>query len=193
MSLCAVQNILTKKEETGSVRDKPRSGRPKQTSSREDRLLVRLSLNNRRASSKQLKRELQDASGCSVSTRTVRRRLLHAGLKGCIAAKKPMLTAKHRSAHFSWAKERRFWQQSQWAKILWSDEFVFEIVPGRRVRVRRRVGEKFHQDCLVSTVKFGGGKIQVWGCMCRDGVGSLHVVERAFKCQGIHRPHFTDS
>ncbi len=48
---------------------------------------------------------------------------------------------------------------------------------GRRVRVRRRVGEKFHQDCLVSTVKFGGGKIQVWGCMCRDGVGSLHVVE----------------
>ncbi len=54
-------NILTKKEETGSVRDKPRSGRPKQTSSREDRLLVRLSLNNRRASSKQLKRELQDA------------------------------------------------------------------------------------------------------------------------------------
>ncbi len=111
VSLCAVQNILTKKEETGSVRDKPRSGRPKQTSSREDRLLVRLSLNNRRASSKQLKRELQDASGCSVSTGTVRRRLLHAGLKGCIAAKKPMLTAKHWSARFSWAKERRFWQQ----------------------------------------------------------------------------------
>ncbi len=40
-----------------------------------------------------------------------------------------MLTAKHRSARFSWAKERRFWQQSQWAKILWSDESVFEIVP----------------------------------------------------------------
>ena len=67
VSLCAVQNILKKKEETGSVRDKPRSGRPKQTSSREDRLLVRLSLNDHRASSKQLKRELQDASGCSVS------------------------------------------------------------------------------------------------------------------------------
>ncbi len=50
-------------------------------------------------------------------------------------------------------------------------------MPGKRVRVRRRVGEKFHQDCLVPTVKFGGGKIQIWGCMCRDGVGSLHVVE----------------
>ncbi len=95
-------------------------------------------MNNHRASSKQLKRELQDASGCSVSTRTVRKSILHAGLKGCIAAKKPMLTSKHRSACFSWAKERRIWQHSQWAKILWSDESVFEIVPGRRVRVRRR-------------------------------------------------------
>ena len=37
-SVCAMQRILTKREETGSVRDKPRSGRPKQTSSHEDRL-----------------------------------------------------------------------------------------------------------------------------------------------------------
>ena len=25
--------------------------------------------------------------------------------------------------------------------------------------VRRRVGERFHPDCVVSTVKFGGGSI----------------------------------
>ena len=142
-----------------------------------DYLYERLSLNDRRASSKALKRDFRDASGHSVSTRTVRRRLLKARLKGCIAAKKPMLTAKHRTTRFNWAKERRNWKREDWAKILWSDESVFEIVPGRRVRVRRRVGEKYHPDCLVSTVKFGGGKVQVWGCMCRDGVGSLHVVD----------------
>lgn len=43
--------------------------------------------------------------------------------------------------------------------------------------VRRRIGERFHPDCIVSTVKRGGGRIQVWGCMCRDGVGMLLVVE----------------
>ena len=43
--------------------------------------------------------------------------------------------------------------------------------------MRREVGERFHPDCVVSTVKFGGGSIQIWGCMCHDGVGSLHVVE----------------
>ena len=43
--------------------------------------------------------------------------------------------------------------------------------------IRRRVGERFHPDCVVSTVKLGGGNIQVWGCMCCDGVGTLLVVE----------------
>ena len=43
--------------------------------------------------------------------------------------------------------------------------------------VKRRVGEKFHPDCVVPTVNFGSGSNQVWGCMCHDGVGSLHVVE----------------
>ena len=96
ISLCAVQNILKKKEETGKVADRQRSGRPRATSAREDRTLVRLSLSNRRASSKLLKRDLEDCSTTSISTRTVRRRLFMAGLKGCVAAKKPMLTARHR-------------------------------------------------------------------------------------------------
>ena len=72
ISLCAVQNILKKKEETGKVADRQRSGRLRATSAREDRALVRLSLSNRRASSKLLKRDLEDCSATSISTRTVR-------------------------------------------------------------------------------------------------------------------------
>ena len=54
---------------------------------------------------------------------------------------------------------------------------MFELIPGRRVTVRRRAGERFHPDCIVPTVKHGGGSIQVWGCMSRDGVGTLLVVQ----------------
>ena len=64
-----LQCVLKKMEEAGSVRDKPRSSRPRAMS---DRLLIRLSLSNCQASSKDLKGELQDALGLSVSTRTVR-------------------------------------------------------------------------------------------------------------------------
>ena len=42
--------------------------------------------------------------------------------------------------------------------------------------MRRRKGERYHQDCINSTVKYGGGKIQVWGCMSASGVGTLKVV-----------------
>ena len=41
------------------------------------------------------------------------------------------------------------------------------------------MGERFHPDCVVSTVKHGGGSIQVWGCMCQNGMGSLLIVKVA--------------
>ena len=44
VSLCAVQNILKKKEETGTVADRLRCGRPMSTTEGGDRNLIRLSL-----------------------------------------------------------------------------------------------------------------------------------------------------
>ena len=71
--------------------------------------------------------------------------------------------------------------ESQWAKILWSNES--NISADTRI-VRRRVGERFHLDCVVSTVMHGGGSIQVWGCMCKDGVGSLFIVKGCLNASG---------
>ena len=60
--------------------------------------------------------------------------------------------------------------------MLFSDESIFELILGRRTFVRRRVGERYHPDCIASIAEHGGGKIQVWGCMAASGVGSLEVV-----------------
>ena len=90
ISLCAVQKILKKVCETGTVKDRPRSGRPSSTTPRQDRLLCNLSLSDRTATSRDLKRELEDATGSQISCRTIRRKLLKCGLKGCIAARKPL-------------------------------------------------------------------------------------------------------
>ena len=43
--------------------------------------------------------------------------------------------------------------------------------------VRRRKNERYHPDCINFTVKHGGGKLQVWGCMAANGVGTLKVIK----------------
>ena len=54
ISLCAVQKILKKVQETGTVKDRPRSGRPSSTTPRQDRLLSHLALSDRQATSRDL-------------------------------------------------------------------------------------------------------------------------------------------
>ena len=59
---------------------------------------------------------------------------------------------------------------------MWSAESIFELIPERRAIVRR-VGERYHPECIASTVKHGGGKIHVWECMAYERVGSLLRVD----------------
>ena len=41
------------------------------------------------------------------------------------------------------------------------------------VSMRRRKREALMEPCLTSTVKHGGGNIQVWGCISIKGVGDI--------------------
>ena len=125
---------------------------------------------------KLLKLKLKDATGTQVCSTTIRRRLREFGLKGCVAVRKPLRTQAYKQKRLEWCWEQKDWTSEQWAKMLFSDESIFELIPGRRTVVRRRVGERYHLDCIVPTAMNGGGKIQVWGCMAASGVGSLKVV-----------------
>ena len=46
--------------------------------------------------------------------------------------------------------------------------------PAHNVYVRRRACEELNSQCVTSTVKHGGSKIQVWGCFTANGVGYLN-------------------
>lgn len=49
--------------------------------------------------------------------------------------------------------------------------------------VRRRQGEEYRSDCIIPTVKFGGGSIMIWGSMSASGVGELFVCEGRMNSQ----------
>ena len=52
-----VIRVLQKHKETGNTKDRHRSGRPKKSTKRDDRVLIRISLGNRKLTSPELLRE----------------------------------------------------------------------------------------------------------------------------------------
>lgn len=176
-SRVAIINLVKKHRESGSVKDSIKSGRKRATTVRDDRMLVRASLKNRRLTSTDLRQVLVDL-GVTVTSRTVRYRLREAGLTGCIAAKKPLLSSANRRARLAFARLHRNWTVTDWERVLWSDESTVELCSSKkRIYVRRRSGERYKERCLAPTMKFGGGKVMVWGCFSAGGVGELRRVE----------------
>lgn len=72
----------------------PRAPKSRKTTAREDQIVVRASKTHPFKSSKQLKVELESSYGIDISSRTVRRRLNEASLRGCIAQRKPFVSKK---------------------------------------------------------------------------------------------------
>ena len=113
--------------ETGDSKCHPRSGRKQKSVIRSDRTLIRISLRNRKLTSKELSRELKESSGVKLSAPTVRRRLIENGLQGCKARKKGLLTEKQRKHHLEWARSHGKWPVEKWRNVLFNDESTFTL------------------------------------------------------------------
>ena len=73
------------------------------------------------------------------------------------------------------AKKYKNYTLENWKKVLFTDESQFVIHGNkRRLYVGRRHGERLLNQCLKSTIKHGGGNIQVWGCFSFSGVGGFY-------------------
>ncbi|GFX47034.1 transposable element Tcb1 transposase [Trichonephila clavipes] len=169
--LSTVVRALKRFSERNFIADNRRSGRPRKTSLREDRLLHRISLSNRKLNFSQIFKQWTLTSNVSVCPRTFRGRLLEIGLRGCKARPKPLLTQFQRKRRLTWAREHSLWTIKDWE----SDESQFCISGNQSsAYVRRRTHEEFIPQFLKLTVKYPT-KVMVWGCMSSHGVGRLHI------------------
>ncbi len=112
--------------------------------------------------------------GINLTTRSIRYRLAAAGLRGCPACRrKPYISEKNRLKRVAWAKAHLTWSEDDWCRfVLFTDESPFVLQWKGRVLVWRRMGERYHPDCLQGTVKHDK-KIMVWGAFSAQGVGKL--------------------
>ena len=172
-----VQRIRKRYEETGDVFDKPRSGRPRKTTAREDHLLAWKS----KASPFSTAAELHETWSPEIpmSTRTVCRILSRNGLHGRISAQKPALNKRQLKNRVAFAKAHSLpkgWTLEKWQKVDFSDESSVELHHSRRKYCRRPTGARMDPRFTQKTVKLGG-KIMVWGYIQYGGVREICRVE----------------
>ncbi len=72
--------------------------------------------------------------------------------------------------------------------MLWTDESKFEVFgSNRRTFVRCRTNEKMLEQCLIPSVKHGGGSVMVWGCFGGGKIGDLYRVEGTLRKESYHK------
>ena len=113
-----ISRLLNRFQQTGIVADRPRSGRPRKTMAREDRLLKTSVRRNRFLSSRNLNHLLSNATGTRVCDRTVRNRLHATRLKACCPYVGTPLSLRHRETRCQWARVHQGWTCRQWRKVV---------------------------------------------------------------------------
>ena len=147
-------------QQTRGVADRRRLGRPRVTNSRTDRFVTLTHLRRR------FQTATSSARQYGISKQTVLRRLRQT--KQPIRPRRPqvgqVLTARHRAASLQWAQRHFRCGRQQWARLLFSDESRFNLSHhDGRIRVFRRRGERFADNCLIERDQFRGGSVMVMG------------------------------
>ena len=91
-----VRQILKRHKDTGLVERKAGSGRPRKSTQRENRHLKVLSLADRFKTARELHSQWETDSGVHLSRCSVRCKLLGAGMRGCVALRKPFISQRNK-------------------------------------------------------------------------------------------------
>lgn len=158
-----IHEIRRRHTQSGSFEDRPRSGRPRVTSRRQDRYIVLTHLRNRFRPANTTASVTIGTHGRPISGDTVRRRLRQNQLNARRPFRAPILTERNRANRLQWAQNHLRWTRQRWGSVLFSDEsrFCCSVADGRR-RVWRRREERYARPCVLEFNRWGGPNAMVW-------------------------------
>ena len=156
----------------GNTQDNPRTGRPRVTSTRQDRHILFQHRRDRFRPATETARTTIGSHGRPISGQTVRRRLRQRGMRCCRPSVRPVLTARHRQQRLLWAQHRQNWTWRQWRNVIFSDESRFCVSHADgRIRTWRWTGERFSDQNVLEVDAWGGPSIMIWGA-----IGLRHII-----------------
>lgn len=177
-SKLTITRLMNRLRQTGTTHDRPRSGRPRVTTERQDRHIRFIHLRNRFVTATATANATPGRHNPRISAQTVRNRLKQANLRPRRPYVGSILTVRHRRNRLAWARARVGWNRNRWRHVLFSDEsrFLLRRSDGR-TRVYRRPNERFADACVHECDRFGGGGVMVWAGITHAGRTELKVVE----------------
>jgi hypothetical protein len=174
-TVSAVMTAYTRDGKTSSA--KRNTGRKKKLGERDRRVLKRIVARNHKQTLAQITAEANRHLQDPVSSRTVQRELHAANIRGRVAIRKPLVSTRNAAKRRQWCRAHQSWSAQRWQHVIWSDESAFTLFQTTgRVYVWRTPREAFTPDCLVPTVKHGGGSMLVWGAISWRGLGPLVIL-----------------
>ena len=129
VNVSTVERLVRRLRETGHLADRPRSGRPRVTSRRQDRTIRLAHLRNRQLTATETALNTVGTHHRQISPKTVGSRLREIGLR----ARRPYvglpLTQARRLRRMAWLTVHapRLFLMRQWRRILFTDESRFTI------------------------------------------------------------------
>ena len=166
MHVSTIECLVRRLRETGRVADRPRSGRPRVTSQRQNRAIHLAHLRNRHLTATETAVNTVGSHNHRIHPKTVRNRLPEFGLRALHPNVGLPLNRACRACCMVWvtAQAPRRFPMRQWRRVFFTDESQITLfrADGRR-RVYRRRGERFADACVFERDRYGGGSVMVWG------------------------------
>jgi transposase len=166
---------LKRWEETRSLEDAERSGRPRCTSDELDQDIILHSDAHVNSNPRDIQRELE----LHCSARTIRRRLNEVDLHSCVQR------AEHENvrARIAFAEGYSRWAEDDWSRVMFSDETHFYLGHHGREYVQRPPGAALDPKYTRKENERLEGKVSLWGCICAGGLGHAELYDDSFNAR----------
>lgn len=156
-------------EESGTILNKPRSGRPRCTTTEEDEVIRAVITNDPFATAA----TIREKHGISCTLQTIRNRLHSIDWHGCQPRKKPALSQSIMEKRLAYALEYADRPSSFWDNVIFCSEKTFCSDDGRTTIVRHKQNTRFKSEHVVGNRRSGRVCADLFGWIHAGGVGEL--------------------